>query len=112
MKSILKIIKWDLLLQVRYNIMTISFIIAVIYIVVLKSLPEFDYRPLPIMLVLSDPVMFGVLFIGVLVLYEKDNNTLNAIIVTPITASQYIWSKAISLIVFTKEIFSKVKYSP
>jgi fluoroquinolone transport system permease protein len=97
MKVLLKLIKWDFVLQIRYNIVTIAIIIAALYILLLKSLPNVNIDQLVILLVLSDPVMFGVMFIGVLVLYEKDNNTLSALIASPLTASHYLWSKAISL---------------
>lgn len=97
MKSLLKILKWDFILQLRYNIVTVATLLAALYILLLKSLPGENIDSLVAMLVLTDPVMFGVMFIGVLVLYEKDNNTLNALIVSPLTSSQYLWSKAISL---------------
>lgn len=97
MKVLLKIIKWDFVLQIRYNIVTIALIISALYVLLLKSIPNVNIDQLVILLVLSDPVMFGVMFIGVLVLYEKDNNTLSALIASPLTASQYLWSKAISL---------------
>lgn len=97
MKALFKTVKWDFIIQARYNIITIAIIISTLYILLLKSLPGTNLEQLIILLVLSDPVMFGVMFIGVLVLYEKDNNTLNALIVTPLKASQYLWSKAISL---------------
>lgn len=97
MKTLFKFVKWDFTLQVRYNILTIALVISALYIVLLKSLPGNNLDPLIMLLVLSDPTMFGVLFIGVLVLYEKDNNTLNALIVTPLKSWQYLWSKAISL---------------
>jgi len=97
MKTILQIIKWDLTLQIRYNILTIAIVISAFYIMIFKLLPGENLDPLLIILLLSDPAMFGVMFIGVLVLYEKDNNTLDALIVTPLKSSQYLWSKAISL---------------
>lgn len=97
MKTLLTLIKWDFTLQIRYNILTIAIVISALYILLLKSLPESNLDSLLIFLVLSDPAMFGVMFIGVLVLYEKDNNTLNALIVTPLKPLHYLWSKAISL---------------
>lgn len=97
MKTLIRLIKWDFTLQLRYNIVTIAIIISALYILLFKSLPGDNLDPLLILLILSDPAMFGVMFIGVLVLYEKDNNTLDALIVTPLKSSQYLWSKAISL---------------
>jgi len=104
MKTFLKLIKWDFTLQLRYNIITIAVIISILYIIMLKSLPGNNLDALVILLVLSDPTMFGVLFIGVLVLYEKDNNTLNALVVTPIKPWQYLWAKAFSLTIIAVPI--------
>ena len=97
MKTLLKILKWEMILQLRYNIVTVALILALLYIIVLRSLTNMDITQLLIVLVLSDPVMFGVMFVGVLVLYEKDNNTLNALLVSPMKPSHYLLSKAISL---------------
>lgn len=97
MKTLFKLVKWDFTLQIRYNIITIAIILSVLYILLLKLLPYSNLDSLLMMLILSDPTMFGVLFVGVLILYEKDNNTLNALIVTPIKPWQYLWSKALSL---------------
>ena len=41
--------------------------------------------------------MLGFLFVGVMILFEKDSNTLQAIIINPLKNWQYIWAKAISL---------------
>jgi len=97
MKTLFQLIRWDLTLQLRYNIVTIAVIIAALYILLLKLLPEGNINSLRMILLLSDPTMFGILFTGVLVLYEKDNNTLNALVVTPLKSITYLCSKAISL---------------
>ncbi len=97
MNALVKLIGWDFKLLLKYNIVTIAIVIALLYILLLRSLPFPNLDYLSILLVISDPAMFGVLFIGVLVLYEKDNNTLNALIVTPLKPSHYLLSKAISL---------------
>ena len=99
MNALVKLIGWDFKLLIKYNIVTIAIVIAILYILLLRSLPFTNLDYLSILLVISDPAMFGVLFIGVLVLYEKDNNTLNALIVTPLKPSHYLLSKAISLTV-------------
>lgn len=97
MRVLIKLIKWDFKLLLKYNIVTIAIVIALLYILLLRSLPFTNLDYISILLVISDPTMFGVLFIGVLVLYEKDNNTLNALIVTPLRPYCYLLSKAISL---------------
>lgn len=97
MNILIKLIGWDFKLQLKYNIVTIAIVIASLYILLLRLLPYSNLDYISILLIISDPTMFGVLFIGALVLYEKDNNTLNALIVTPLRPSHYLLSKAISL---------------
>ena len=46
-------------------------------------------------------VAIGFIFVGALVLYEKDQHTLDSLIVSPLSPSQYLWSKAITLSVLS-----------
>lgn len=47
----------------------------------------------------TDPSMLGFLFVGALVLFEKNSNTISALVVTPVRAYQYLGAKALSLTV-------------
>jgi fluoroquinolone transport system permease protein len=45
----------------------------------------------------SDPSILGMFFIGGVILLEKNDNTIESLFVTPLTPSEYILSKAVSL---------------
>lgn len=98
MKEMLTILKWDLILLTKYKIVGVAIAITVLYIALLKFLPSISDSFI-ILLIFSDPIMFGFMFIGVLILFEKDANTLQALVTTPIKWWQYVWSKTISLTV-------------
>jgi len=97
MKTLFSTIKWDLQLQARYNILTALWIVTGLYILLFSVLPAIHTDELISLLVFSDPALLGLTFIGALILFEKDDNTLQALVVTPIEPWQYLWSKALSL---------------
>lgn len=90
-------IKWDLLFTLRYNVITVALIVTVLYTLVFKFIPGADIIEVVVSLIFSDPVMLGFMFIGAMVLFEKDANTLQALSVTPTKIWHYLWSKAIVL---------------
>lgn len=97
MKKLLSTVGWDLRLAVKYNIVAVALLVTAVYTVLFRML-SFNYKDdFLIILIFSDPVMLGFVFIGVLVLFEKGANTLQAVVVTPLRAWQYLWSKTISL---------------
>lgn len=97
MKKLLATVKWDLTLAVKYNIVAVAILVTIVYTVLFKVFSFNRFDDLLIILIFSDPVMLGFVFIGVLVLFEKGANTLQAVVVTPLKAWQYLWSKTISL---------------
>lgn len=99
MKRFLMITYWQLLLLVRYKILAIAFIIGLLYCAVILSLPAVRIDLVIIPLIFSDPAMLGFIFIGALILFEKSDNTLPALVVTPIKCSEFLWAKAIALLV-------------
>ena len=97
MKILFKTIIWDLKLQVRNNILTVAIIIAAIYVGIFLLLNLKGNDDILIVLIFTDPVMLGFLFMGVLFLFERGSNTLEALVVTPVKIWHYLFSKAISL---------------
>ncbi|MEO0896572.1 MAG: hypothetical protein AAFY71_09255 [Bacteroidota bacterium] len=102
MKSLSNLIKWDLILQTRYQIVPALFVITGLYLLLFWLIPAIRFEELIILVIFSDPALLGLTFIGALILFEKGDNTLDALVVTPMQDWQYLWSKAISLtLVFT-----------
>lgn len=97
MKTLFKLVLWDLKIQARNGILTVAIIIAAIYtgLFLLFGLKNNDKALIAILF--SDPIFMGYIFTGVLVLFEKSENTLQAMVVTPVKIGQYLISKAISL---------------
>ncbi|MEL6135035.1 MAG: ABC transporter permease, partial [Bacteroidota bacterium] len=97
MRTLANTIKWDLLIQNKYQIINVLFAVTGLYLLLLWLVPALRFDELLILLVFFDPSMLGLTFIGALVLFEKGDNTLEALVVTPIKLWQYLWSKALSL---------------
>jgi fluoroquinolone transport system permease protein len=53
------------------------------------------------MLLFFDPAIIGIMFIGALVLFEKSENVLQALVITPMKTDDYILSKVISLTILS-----------
>lgn len=96
MSVLVNTIKWDLKLIVKYNIALIAFIITTLYVAAFFAFNTAGYEKIIAMLIFSDPVMYGYIFISVMVLFEKDAGTLKALAVTPLSTKRYILSKAIA----------------
>lgn len=104
MRTLSKLILWDLKLQVRNNILTVAVFIAAFYMALFLLLGLRGKDKILIALIFSDPTFLGFIFTGVLILFEKSANTLQALIVTPVKIWQYLFSKAISLTIITSII--------
>ena len=89
--------RWDLLLLFRHGMAGVSLGLAVVYGLVLYYFRDAVTEEVIVLLVFSDPVMMGFIFIGAIVLLEKDAGTFQALIVNPLKTWQYLISKAICL---------------
>jgi fluoroquinolone transport system permease protein len=98
MKQLLHLLKFDFLLINKNKIITISLIVTAIYVGVFKALASMgNLEKLLVLVIFNDPALLGFLFVGVMVLFEKNENTLQALALTPININFYILSKAIAL---------------
>lgn len=95
MRTFINLLKWDLLLLAKYGILPVAIGIGALYIALIYFL---NIPPNIIaLLIFSDPSMMGFIFVGVMVLFEKQAGTSSALIVTPLRPWQYLLSKSISL---------------
>lgn len=98
MKQLAQILKWDLVLLQRNQLIAISFLIAGIYLGIFYLLKDLgNLENILIVMIFNDPVITGYLFAAVLILFERDQNTLAALSVSPMRFTYYLWSKALSL---------------
>ena len=92
-----KILWWDLKLLAKYKILHVALFIAISYTGIFLLFNLKGNEKVLTALIFSDPTFMGFIFLGVLVLFEKSANTLQALVVTPIKIWQYLFSKALSL---------------
>jgi len=97
MKQLKTMIKWEFILQSRYRIIHLSLLSVVVYFLALKTIPLVDSEFFRTMYLFLDPALIGIFFVGALVLFEKTENTLQALTVTPMETRNYLLAKIISL---------------
>lgn len=92
-----ELLKYDLKLQWRHGFWLVYFLVSAIYLLILFSLPPQARPTVSLFLVLTDTTMLGVMFVGALVLLEKQQNVMQSLFVTPLRPASYLLSKTISL---------------
>lgn len=86
----------DLTRQYRYQVFAAAVAITIIYILILCFIPGAAQDKVVQFLIFNDPVALGMLFSGAMFLFEKNENTLEALSVTPLKAKEYLTSKVIT----------------
>jgi len=93
-------LRWEARLQRRYLFYAVTAIVAVIWIVLLRLLPA-AARANPAALipvfVLTNLQITAFYFAAALVLMERAQGVLAALLVSPLAADEYLWAKALSL---------------
>ena len=101
MTQLRTMVKWEFILQSRYRIIHLSIASVILYYLALQAVPFINTGPFRTMFLFFDPVTIGIVFVGVLVLFEKTENTLQALTVTPMETRNYFLAKIISLTALT-----------
>lgn len=91
------LLSFDIKLQWRQGFWLVYMLVCIFYLAILFSIPVESRLFVSILLVLSDTSVLGIIFIGALLLLEKQQNVLQSLFVTPLPVNKYLWSKTISL---------------
>lgn len=98
MIDLLKQIKWQIILLQKNNIILLSLIITLFYGLVFWLIGDVEnIDKILSLLLLNDPTIIGLFFIGVIIIIEKNENVLSALFVTPINHHIYLLSRIIAL---------------
>ncbi len=97
MSHLMSMLKWEFVLQTRNRMVHATFGSIALYLTLLEVEPALNTYSFRVLILLMDPALLGLLFIGVLVLFEKGERTIHALNVTPMKTSEYLLSKVISL---------------
>ena len=101
MSNLKNMLKWEFTLLYRYKIIHISILSVILYFIITQAVPEMDNDFFHTLLLFFDPAIIGIMFVGALVLFEKSENVLQALVVTPMKVNDYISSKIISLTILS-----------
>lgn len=99
---LLILIKGELQRLNKYNVTTISFVVALLWFLMLIFIDDVGLleKLLP-MVILMDASMMSILFIGAIMFFEKTESTFSTMLVTPVSNRDLIISKAIANTVHT-----------
>lgn len=97
MNQLQQMLKWEFTLEYRYRLIHLSLLSVILYFVSLKAIPMMDVAEFHTVFLFFDPVLIGIMFVGAMVLFEKTENTLQALTITPMQTRNYFLSKIISL---------------
>jgi fluoroquinolone transport system permease protein len=109
---LLKLTKFDIIAQYRQGFYLVYGIITVIYIFILASVPEEARQVVTAYFIVSDTSILGMVFVGAMVLLEKQQNILQSFFITPLKLSDYLWSKVISLTLIAVLVSSFIGFIP
>jgi fluoroquinolone transport system permease protein len=91
-------LKWQFIILHRNNLINISVGITAMYALIFYIFKDFAYMEKALtLLVYNDPSLIGLLFFGLAVILEKNQEVLPAFLVTPMSIHHYLLSRTIAL---------------
>jgi fluoroquinolone transport system permease protein len=101
MSNLKEMLRWEFTLLSRYKIIHISILSVILYFLTTQAVPDMNKPIFHTMLLFFDPAIIGIMFIGALVLFEKSENVLQALVITPMKTNDYLLSKITSLTILS-----------
>ena len=101
MSNIKNMVRWEFILLSRYKIIHISILSVILYFLTTQAIPDMNKPIFHTMLLFFDPAIIGIMFVGALVLFEKSENVLQALVITPMKTDDYLLSKITSLTILS-----------
>jgi fluoroquinolone transport system permease protein len=108
----LKLIKYDINIQLRSGYWTVYGIVGFIYILILFNFPLSIRNEIAAYLIFTDTSVLGLIFVGALVLFEKQQGVIQSMSVTPLKLNQYLFSKVISITILSVIVSSLIWIIP
>ena len=98
MRQLLFQTKWQFILLGRNNIIVLSLVVTAIYAGIFYGIKDLgDMEKLLTLLILNDPAIIGLFFIGLMVIIERNQQVLSALFVTPVSHHVYLIARIIAL---------------
>lgn len=96
---LLSALKSDIVFQLKQGFYIIYIVITLVYMVALSWLSTSQLKIVVPLVVFTDPSVIGLFFVGGIIMLEKTQGIISAIVVTPLTTREYIISKVLSLVI-------------
>jgi fluoroquinolone transport system permease protein len=96
-RRVLSSLKADIAFQTKQGFLFVYIIISAIYIIILSQLPQNVLQYAVPIIIFTDPSVLGLIFIGGILMLEKEQGITSLLAVTPLKFSEYISSKVLSL---------------
>ena len=90
-------IRWDVRLQVEYGFYTVYAVLTATFILGLHLVGPALRTDAAVLLIVTDPTILGFYFIASVVLFEKEEGVLNALVTSPLGDRGYLASKVLTL---------------
>lgn len=102
MKKFYNLVKGEFSRLIKYNVLLVSFIVTILWILSLIFIKDFDLiiNLLPI-IIMIDTTLMAPLYIGSILFFEKDEQTIISQLVTPTSYNQQIIAKVIVNLIHT-----------
>jgi fluoroquinolone transport system permease protein len=97
----LELFKYDISIQIRSGYWTVYGILGLTYILLLINLPVLIRQDVIVYIIFSDTSVLGLIFVGALILFEKQQGVLQSFSVTPLDLRTYLFSKALSVTILS-----------
>ena len=102
MRRLIILIQGELQRLTKYHVTTISFVVALIWFLLLYFIDDIDLlKTLLPFVIIIDATMMSIIFIGAIMFFEKTEQTFSTMLVTPVKNSELILSKAIANTIHT-----------
>lgn len=111
MKKLIPLIRMDLLLAFRYGLLYAALFISLVYLGVFFPLSEMLRALFLPFIIYIDLAIFGFYFLGAWIFFDRQESTLSALILTPITYKTYLWSKIMVLTLISLVISVFLSYA-
>ena len=97
MNRLLVLIQGELKRLTKYNVTTVSILVAIMWFLLLYFIDDQDFFQtfLPF-IIMIDVTMMAVMYIGAVMFFEKTESTISTLLVTPATEDELILSKVIA----------------
>lgn len=94
---ILNLIKGDIKFQFKYGFYFLYLILIILYLLALSLLKGSVREATALIMIFSDPASMGLFFMGAMVLLEKNEHITNSFAISPVSVTEYMLSKVVSI---------------